>query len=105
MKAIQVRYLPATSHRPDARLKASAEGVKSVTVKYGWRSHDNRSAEDVAVQALLDQNPQWKYTLADLAHGTLPNGDLAYVYIDAGQRGHILTGIADTDLRSELNGR
>ena len=98
MKAIQVRYLPATDRKP-SRLKASAHGVKSVTVsKDGWRSHDNRSAEDVAVQALLDQNPQWKWTLADLAHGTLPNGDLAYVLID-------LTGIADTDLRSELNGR
>jgi hypothetical protein len=81
MKAIQVRYLPATERKP-ARLKASAHGIKSVTVskEYGWRSHDNRSAEDVAVQALLDQNPQWKWTLADLAHGTLPNGDLAYVY-------------------------
>ena len=81
MKAIQVRYFPATSHRP-ARLKALAHGIKSVTVskEYGWRSHDNRSAEDVAVQALLDQNPQWKWTLADLVNGILPNGDLVYVY-------------------------
>ena len=80
MKAIQVRYLPATSHRP-ARLKALAHGIKSVTVskEYGWRSHDNRSAEDVAVQALLDQNPQWGWRLDDLVNGRLPNGDLVYV--------------------------
>ena len=78
MKAIQVRYLPATSHRP-ARLKASAHGIKSVTVSKPTISV-GCSAEDVAVQALLDQNPQWKWTLADLVNGRLPNGDLVYVY-------------------------
>lgn len=79
MKAIQVRYLPATDRKP-SRLKASAHGVKSVTVsKDGWRSHDNRSSEDVAVQALLDQNPQWGWRLDDLVNGRLPNGDLVYV--------------------------
>ena len=91
MKAIQVRYLPATDRKP-SRLKASAYGVKSVTVSKetgdnhvteGRRGATNIGCqperEDVAVQALLDQNPQWGWRLDDLVNGRLPNGDLVYV--------------------------
>jgi polysaccharide pyruvyl transferase WcaK-like protein len=82
MKAIQVRYLPPTDRKP-SRLKVSAEGVKSVTVQKAatmtFGLHDHRSSEDVAVQALLDQNPQWGWRLDDLVNGRLPNGDLVYV--------------------------
>ena len=42
MKAIQVRYLPATDRKP-SRLKASAYGVKSVTVSS--KTGDNHVTE------------------------------------------------------------
>ena len=84
MKAIQTRILPATDTKP-TRIKASAEGVKSITVSRDEVESDllllgdpvNEQAihRDVAARLCV------KYTWSPhLASGGLPNGDWAHCF-------------------------
>jgi len=82
MKAIQTRYLPCTDHR-GSRIKASAEGVKSLTIGYPHEC-DSYHAHKKAAQALADRQAKdtgycWKLPLAG---GSLPNGDMAWIFIE-----------------------
>ena len=82
MKAIQTRYLPCTDHR-GSRIKASAEGVKSLTIG-DPHELDLPGAHEKAAQALADRQAKdhgggWQLPLAG---GALPNGDWAWVFIE-----------------------
>lgn len=76
MKAIVTKYLPFTNIKP-SRIKASAEGVKSVI-----RSCDELEgfARSVHIQAahLFCADNNWS---GNLASGQLPNGDWAHCFI------------------------
>jgi hypothetical protein len=60
MKAICTRYIPATETQ-GARVRASAEGVRSITISH-W------SADDSHLEAALALARQYKW------HGTLVRG-------------------------------
>lgn len=84
MKAIQVKYLPATNTKP-SRLKAMAEGVKPLTQSFS-------GMEDAAAQArphvtpyhmaaqLLCQRMNWN---GELVGGGLPDGSWAFCFVDS----------------------
>ena len=82
MKAIQTKYLPCTNHR-GSRIKATAEGVKSLTIGYPHEL-DSHDAHKQAAQALADRQAKdtrypWRLPLAG---GSLSNGDMAWVFIE-----------------------
>ena len=88
MKAIQTKYLPCTDHK-GSRIKATAEGVRSLTISYPHEL-DSRGAHEKAAQALADRQAKdtdlrgrayngWQLPLAG---GSLPNGDMAWVFIE-----------------------
>lgn len=54
MKAITVKYMPPTNTR-GSRLKASAEGIKPVSIQYPYDGEDMQNAFDLA-QHLADLN-------------------------------------------------
>lgn len=68
MKAITTKYISLTNTKP-ARIKASAEGVRSVTI--GYHSHSNQwnNPHLTAAMALCAANG-WK---GSLASGGLPD--------------------------------
>lgn len=72
MKAIQVKYLPATNTR-GKRYKVMAEGVKSRVYGAGFDS-DDRIGE-IVNQFCLENN--WPN---DLVSGQLPNGDYVFCF-------------------------
>ena len=74
MKAIVVRYLGPTNTR-GSRYKASAEGVKSLTIPTSYR-HNDFDNERVAAEALCLKYG-WK---GELTAGTLPGGDTVFVF-------------------------
>ena len=75
MKAIQVRYLGATDTL-GTRLRASAEGVKSITVSRDYSLNVWEQTDDAARQ--LANKYGWLRGHR-LVQGTLPNGDDVYV--------------------------
>jgi len=71
MKAIQIKFLPATNFM-GARMKAWAEGGNSVTVPYQYElSDDTLRAQEVA-QELIGRMG-WNVEIGGM--GQLPNGD------------------------------
>lgn len=73
MKAIVVKYIGATNTRP-SRLKATAEGVPSITRGYDYASDDHGKRR--IAQDLCDKY-KWK---GELIEGGLPNGDTVFVF-------------------------
>ena len=74
MKAIQTRYLGPTNYR-GSRIKAFAEGVKSLTIPYPYELSGD-AVHRKAAEALCDRMG-WA---GDLACGGLPNGDYAFTF-------------------------
>ncbi len=74
MIAIQVRYLGPTNYR-GSRVKAMAEGVKSVTLPYNYAGDYLNSDKMAALQ--LCKNNKWPLNLVE---GQLPNGDYVFVF-------------------------
>lgn len=70
MRAIQVKYLPATAYRP-SRWKAFAYGGLSATIPYEFSGDEEENVRKAA-QLLIDRMG-WKSTISGC--GTLPNGD------------------------------
>jgi hypothetical protein len=77
MKAIQTRYYGPTNTR-GARIKAWAEGVKSIYIPYPYESDAFSGAAEAATQ--LAKKYGWTN---DLVGGTLPNGDNVFVMLVA----------------------
>ena len=76
MKAILTRYLPFTNHKP-ARIKASAEGVPSVTFATELL-HSQSDSNHVAAAKYYALRNNWSGALAS---GQLPNGDFVHCFI------------------------
>lgn len=68
MKAIVARVLPATDTKP-ARIKVSAEGVKSRTWPYTNHWDIEQRIEEFA------RSLGWIEKGEKMAHGSMPNGD------------------------------
>lgn len=74
MKAIEVKYLPATNFK-GARVKAFTEGGNSITVPFQYEiSNDEARAEDVAQELLY--RLAWPVKIT--GRGTLPNGNYVF---------------------------
>ena len=73
MKAIQVKYLSATNHKP-SRWKAFAEGGHSITKSYSYDATDEGNARAVA-EALIAK-AGWDCRITGC--GTLPNQDYVF---------------------------
>ena len=72
MKAIQIKYLPATNHN-GARMKAWTEGGNNVVVPFQYEiTSDEARAQDVA-QELIGRLG-WDH-VEIVGFGSLPNGD------------------------------
>ena len=72
MKAILIKFLPATNSRP-SRLKASASGVKSLTIPFDYVT----DPELRLAQEFCKAN-DWDGEL--LVKGILPNGDTVFCF-------------------------
>lgn len=82
MKAIQVRYLGPTNFR-GARMKASAEGVKSLTLGFDYAINgDQVRAQFVATEFAIKND--WLEDIPtaykSLIGGQLPNGDYVFCF-------------------------
>lgn len=75
MKAIQVKYLPATNTKP-TRLKAWAEGGNSAVVSKSYEL-DEVDNYKVAAKALMDKLG-WHHQIVG---GGLPNGNYCFVML------------------------
>jgi len=73
MKAIQVKYLPATTHR-SSRWKAFAEGGWSATVSYDYEGSEYYNAR-LAAECLITAMT-WRVEIS--GDGNLPNGDYVF---------------------------
>ena len=73
MKAIQVKYLSATNHKP-SRFKAKAEGGHSVTLSYDYLYNADQNAREVAEALIAKAGWQVRIT----GSGVLPNGDYVF---------------------------
>lgn len=73
MKAIQVKFLPATNFK-GARMKAWAEGGNSIILPFQYEiSNDELRAELMATELLT----KMKWNVKITGRGALPNGDWA----------------------------
>ena len=72
MKAIQVKYLSATNHKP-SRWKAFAEGGASVTLSYDYALNADENARRAAIA--LTTKMVWPRPVGS---GVLPNGDYVF---------------------------
>lgn len=79
MKAIVTKYLGPTNSR-SGRIKASAEGVKSIYVSYG--TERNRDEEHIAAACELANTFDWLRAPWMLASGTMPNGEYCHVFVE-----------------------
>jgi len=76
MKAIVTKYISPTDTKP-SKIRASAEGVKSITVSY---DHSLCSAGNHYVAAKKFQEVLgWNWD--EIVSGVLPNGDYAHIGI------------------------
>lgn len=75
MKAIVTKYLGPTNSR-GSRIKASAEGVKSITISYDHALNIDDLYRKAA-QALADKY-QWK---GKLVAGQLPDGRCVFCFV------------------------
>ena len=73
MKAIQVKYLPATTHR-SSRWKAFAEGGLSSVMPYDHSGSEYYNAR-CAAQRLIEKM-KWRVEIS--GDGNLPNGDYVF---------------------------
>ena len=74
MKAIEVKYLPATTFK-GARVKAFTEGGNSITVPFQYEiSDDEARAEDVAQELLY----RLAWDVKIIGKGILPNGNYVF---------------------------
>lgn len=71
MKAIQVRFLPATSFY-SARVKAFTEGGNAITVPFQYESSNFLDQAETAAQDLI-YKMKWPVKISGV--GTLPCGD------------------------------
>lgn len=79
MKAIQTKYLGPT-FKQGARIKASAHGVKSLTVRAETDHGAHLAVADhVAAATELANAYGWLREGQSLKSGTLPNGDMCHV--------------------------
>ena len=81
MKAIQTRYLGATDFF-GSRIKAWAEGTRSLTIPYphgDGRDFTEEDAHRKAAQMLVDRQ-DWQLSIAG---GALPNGDWGWVFVQS----------------------
>ncbi len=76
MKAIQTKFLGATDTKP-SRIKASAEGVKSLTFTLSELEHDTLSAHNYAAQRFAGSYG-WS---TNLASGGLPDRSWAHCFL------------------------
>ena len=76
MKAIQVKYLPATNFKP-SRIKAWIEGGESITQSRNYDLSDYDNACECAYSLALRLN--WNVKMRG---GSLPNGDTAFIIIE-----------------------
>ena len=74
MKAIQVKYMPATNTKP-SRWKAMAEGVSSVYVAYNYSDRDGGAYH---AAWLLCEKYGWQGDT--MVSGGLPNGDWVFCF-------------------------
>ena len=70
MRAIQVKYLGATTHR-DSRLKAFCDGFIHITESFDHELDMTEQGRQMA-QKIIDKN-NWNCVIT--GQGTLPNGD------------------------------
>ncbi len=80
MKAIITKYLPFTNTKP-SRIKASAEGVKSITWTCNFLqgvAECKTSGEHKLAAHLFAASNQWP---TNLASGGLPNGEWAHCFV------------------------
>jgi hypothetical protein len=77
MKAIQVKYLPATNHKP-SRWKSWAFGGLTVTKSYDYEFDPAGNARRVAeaLLAKMEQHSRKPATISGM--GLLPNGDYVF---------------------------
>lgn len=78
MKAIQVKYLPPTSSR-GSKWKASAEGVKPLTLSYDYDLDGARNAQKAA--AALCARQDW---FGPIVGGQLADGSWVFCFTVAG---------------------
>ena len=81
VKAIQTRYLGPTATR-GSRMKAWAKDCGSLTISFNNEWTDCRNHEEVcdafkSAMAMNSGSPNWH---GPMVGGTLPNGDMAWVF-------------------------
>lgn len=78
MRAILTKYLRSTANR-GARVKASAEGVKSIIVRADGSWSHLATSSHIAAAVELAKAHDWLPEGRSLRSGTLPNGDMCHV--------------------------
>ena len=81
MKTIQVKYLPATNHKP-SRWKAWSFGGLSVTKSYDYDYDEKGNAQKVAEALILKFQDFSGRTTEITGMGCLPNGDYVFTLGD-----------------------
>jgi hypothetical protein len=73
MKAIQVKYLSCTNHKP-SRWKAFAEGGLQIVLPYDHAMNAEENARSAAIALITKM--QWRSQITGA--GGLPNGDYVF---------------------------
>lgn len=76
MKAIQIRFLPATNFK-GARMKAFIDGGYSKTIPFQYELSDDELRARLVAEALMDEMEWHDIKIAGM--GQLPNGDYVAV--------------------------
>ncbi len=79
MKAIITKYLPFTNTKP-SRIKASAEGVESLTLTLNWLETNGlpQDSPHITAAKIFAVDHHWP---TNLASGGLPSGEWAHCFI------------------------
>jgi hypothetical protein len=72
MKAIQIKFLPATNFM-GARMKAWTEGGNSITLPFQYEISSDEERAKLMATELMTQMYWWKLEISGI--GSLPNGD------------------------------